>query len=231
VGGSVIAVGRRRRWWAAGSAIAVLVAVAGCSTPEPTTFAGTVTSLEGAELCVDGSETKERCFPRDLVDVPDDTEILLDDCVGGEVDANDRSLVIRAWWDGRCAARPVTLGVTRWDGDPRVVIPPCLGSLVAFRIEDEDGERVWSVARETSPEHPLLGYVALGEVPPGFREDDPWVEPASDADLTAIATQQLDLPDATSTFALTDLDDAIRSGGEAFDTPEAYEGAAGCAET
>ena len=198
---------------AAGLALAVLLAAVGCSTPEPTTFAGTVTSLEGAEICVDGSETDEQCFARDLVDVPDDTDLHLDDCVGGEVDADDRSRVVSAWWDGRCAARPVTLGVTLWDGQARVLIPPCLGSLVSFRIEDEAGERVWSVARQTSTEHPLLEYVELGEVPPGFGEGDPLVEPAPDAELTAVATQQLDLPDATVSFVLAELDDVTEASG------------------
>jgi hypothetical protein len=211
-------------------AVAIVAVAVACSTPEPTTFSGTVTSLDGSEVCVDGTETDERCFAVDLVDVPDDTEIVLDDCVGGEVDANDRNRVIAAWWDGRCAASPVALGVTRWDGRPRVVIPPCLGSLVSLRIEDENGERVWSVARETSTEHPLIEYVDVGEVPPGFVEHDALVESPAETRLTAVATQQIELPDATATFAADELDDRIHTEEQTFETPEAYEAAAGCAE-
>jgi hypothetical protein len=102
---------------------------------------------------------------------------------------------------------------------------------VSFRIEDEDGERLWSVARETSTEHPLIGYVALGEVPPGFREDEPWVEPAPDTELMAIATQQLDLPDAKVAFRIDGLDEGISTERQSFDAPGRFEAEAGCAET
>jgi hypothetical protein len=190
-----------------------LVLVAGCAEPEQTNFATTIASLTADEVCVVGEDLDATCFPSDRLDLPDGVEPHLDDCVGVETASGDRSTVVAAGWNGRCAAEPVELGVELRAGRPVVVLPECLGSLVAFRIEDPDGEPQWWVRRETSTEHPLLTAVTLDELPPGFAVSDPWLDPPPDVELTAIASQQAGLPPSSVTFTLGELEDDPRPAG------------------
>jgi hypothetical protein len=221
---------RRRRWrW-----VPVLFALVGlasaCSEPEPGNYALTVTSIEGATVCGEGPDTDEAlCFESDQLEIIDGAELHLDDCVTVDVDVDDDNRVTRAYWDGRCSTEPVQLGVTLRDGVPRVLIPDCLSSLTSLRLEDEAGERVWSVARETSTEHPLLDYVELDTIPPGFAERDPFTEPDEDETLHVTANQQITaLPPGTVSFSTTELGDDIVTDGETYATPEEFLAAAGC---
>ena len=140
----------------AASLAAVLLALGACSDPEPSSYTLTITSMDDSEICADGSGTEERCFPSDDLSLVDGTPAHLGDCVVVEVTGDGRTDVARAAWNGRCSPEAVRLGVTLWDGEPRVIIPECVGSLVSLRIEDETGATVWSVARETSTQHPLI---------------------------------------------------------------------------
>lgn len=182
--------------------LAGLLATACGDEPEPTGFSMTLATLGPDEACAaatDGDDPEELCFPAGLLDLPDGVEVQPDDCVrvelvepGGDVD--------RAIWDGRCAAGPVELGL-EVDGDEvTVLIPECLGSLTSFTVLDASGARVWSVARQGSPEHPLIQRITLGEAPPGFAVNDPYQPPASGTEVTASARQQLDLPPGSTTF-------------------------------
>lgn len=209
--------------------VLVLVGTVGCSEPEPSSYALVVTSIDDAQVCGDGPERDGVCFDADRLTLPDGIRLHEDDCIGVEVSPPGSDDVVRGWWDGRCADRPVALGVTSRDGRTLVLIPECLGSLTSLTITDEAGEPVWSAYREVSTEHPLLTYVELGVVPPGFAEGDPLETPETSQVLTATATQQLDLPDATVAFEPSGLDDGIVTGDERYATEEDFLDAAGCA--
>jgi len=185
--------------------VALLLGTApGCSEPEQTTFALTVSSMSDTEICGVGEGTDERCFPATVLDVPQDTALHLDDCIGAEVDPADDGRVLRAWWTGRCTTvDDVTLRVSNDGGVPAITLQECLGSFTSLRVEDAAGEIRWSVAREVSTQHPLLTRVVVGEVPPGFVEHDPWRAPGPDEELEVRVSQQHEsLPRPTVSFTL-----------------------------
>lgn len=210
-------------------AAALAVAAVGCSEPEPSSYALVVSTTGGGEVCGQGPEHDALCFDAAVLDLPDGVELHVDDCIGVEVSPPGSDDVVRGWWDGRCADRTVSLGVTSRDGRTLVLIPECLGSLTSISVTDEAGETVWSAYREVSTEHPLLTYVELGVEPPGFAEGHPLETPEAAQALTATATQQLDLPAATVTFEPAELDEGIVAGDARYATEEEYLAAAGCA--
>jgi hypothetical protein len=120
--------------------------------------------------------------------------------VTAQVDRTEGLRVSHAIWRGRCAASEVTLGIASDGGQWTVDVPPCLGSLTSLRVEDGDGDVVWSVARQGSAEHPLIDRIVLGEPPPGFTEHDSWQGFEEDDDISIRAQQQFDLPPGTVEF-------------------------------
>jgi hypothetical protein len=189
--------------------VLLAVAASACAEPEQTTFPLTISSIDETELCAVGPDTDERCFPPEDLSLPDDVSPHLDDCLTVEVDGDGRTDVIDAVWRGRCSAGPVALGVTARDSGPTVLIPGCLASFTSLRVEDADGTIRWSIARESSTEHPLIEYVTLGLLPPGFVEHDPWADPGPDEQLTVKANQQSGLPPGTADFTSGGLDASV----------------------
>lgn len=181
-----------------------LLSGSACSEPEQTTFALTVSSMTDAEICGVGEGTDGLCFPGTVLDVPQDTALHLDDCIGAEVDPADDDRVLRAWWTGRCTTvEDLTLRVGNDGGVPAITLQECVGSLTSVRIVDAAGEIRWSAAREVSTQHPLLTRVVVGEVPPGFVEHDPWHPPGPDEELEVRVSQQYEsLPRPTASFTL-----------------------------
>jgi hypothetical protein len=167
-----------------------LVGAAGCSEPEPSSYALTVSSMGGGQMCGVGPDTDELCWPDEAFDPSSGGGAHLDDCVTAQVDRTDGLRVSHAIWRGRCASEPVALGFASEGGERIVLVPPCLGSLTSLRVEDDDGDVVWSVARNGSAEHPLLDRVVLGEVPPGFVEHDEWSGVEQGTELSVRAQQQ-----------------------------------------
>lgn len=211
--------------------VAVVLALAvGCSEPEPSNYALTVTSIEGTTVCGEGPDADgEMCFETDQLEIIDGAGLQLDDCVTVDVDPDNDNAVTRAYWDGRCSTVAIDLGVTERDGVPVVLIPDCLGSFTSMRIVDDDEEFVWSIARNTSTEHPLIEHVDVDTVPPGFTEHDPYQPPDPSETLEVSVSQQLtSLPRATASFSLDELSEEVRAGGETYPTAEAYLDAAGC---
>jgi hypothetical protein len=213
------------------SGLILLPVVGACAEPEPSSYTLTITSIGTGEICADGADTDERCFPPDDLSLVDGTPAHLGDCVVVEVTGDGRTDVARASWNGRCSPDAVRLGATLWDGQPRVIIPDCLGSFVSLRLEDASGSLIWSVARETSTQHPLIQHVTLGEIPPGFAERDPLIAPEPGAELTVTATQQIDLPDATGRFTVDQLDEDVTDDGRSYPTADAFVAESGCPET
>jgi hypothetical protein len=184
--------------------VLLLVTAPGCSEPERTTFALTVSSMSDEEVCGVGEGTDGLCFSGTVLDVPQDTALLLDDCIGAEIDPADEDRVVRAWWTGRCTTvDDLTLRVSNDGGQPAITLQECLGSLTSVRVEDATGAIRWSVAREVSTQHPLITRVVVGEVPPGFVEHDPWRAPGPDEELEVRVSQQYEsLPRPTASFTL-----------------------------
>jgi hypothetical protein len=187
----------------------------------------TISSVDDGRICAVGSDTDERCVSAEALSLPDGIVAQVDDCVTVEV-IGDSAEDVRAVWRGRCSTEPIALGVTRRAAGPTVLIPHCLGSFTSLRVEDADGTIHWSVARESSTEHPLLEYVTLGQVPPGFGERDPWNAPPADAELTVTVRQQVDLPPGRARFVTQALDDTIRVDTTVLDDPGELDAAAGC---
>lgn len=204
---------------ALGTAVAaILLTLGGCGDePEPSGYSMTLSSLGDASTCaVGGDAPGELCFPAGLLDLPTDTEAHLDDCVRVELTEPGGTQVDHAVWDGRCSTRPVTLGLETGPGggSPTILVPECLGSLTSLTVADDAGGRVWSVARQVSPEHPLIARVLLGEAPPGFAVNHELGDglPPPGTELVATATQQLDLPAATVTFTVGEQQDTEAAG-------------------
>lgn len=216
------------RVWPAFAALLVIATVS-CAEPEQTTFPLTISSIDEAEVCAVGPDTDERCFPSEELSLPDDVSPHLDDCLTVEVDGDGRTDVTSAVWRGRCSAGPVALGVTARDTGPTVLIPECLGSFTSLRVEDAEGTIRWSIARESSTEHPLIEYVTLGLVPPGFVEHDPWTGDAGiDERLTIRANQQSGLPPGSTQVVANDLDSSVLVGDEVVADDADLDEAAGC---